>query len=179
MRHTKESFIEKILILNGTKWSTHRIKLELFKLGLKENRCENCGQDNNWNGNFLSLHMDHINGNNKDNRLENLKILCPNCHSQTPTFSGKKNKRGRKKYNISLNKKCKCGNLITNRANECKICYHKHHRKIINRPEIEILKKDVSLLGYTKTGVKYGVSDNTIRKWIKHGNVVKSVNTLA
>ena len=166
MKRTKEEFIKEVLVLNGVGWKSHAIKLELFKFGLKERKCEKCGQDEIWFGEKLSLQLDHKNGNHKDNRFENLEILCPNCHSQTPTYSGKRNNKGRKKYNESQNRKCACGNSITNRAKECKDCYHKHHRRV-ERPSIEILKIDINNLGYTRTGIKYGVSDNTIRKWIK------------
>jgi hypothetical protein len=52
--------------------------------------CESCGIDPEWNGKELILQLDHINGDSKDHRLENLRWLCPNCHSQTPTYTGKK-----------------------------------------------------------------------------------------
>jgi Zn finger protein HypA/HybF involved in hydrogenase expression len=51
-------------------------------------KCEECGIED-WNGNPLSFHIDHINGNRTDNRYDNLKVLCPNCHSQTETFGFK------------------------------------------------------------------------------------------
>lgn len=58
-----------------------KIKGKLIREGLKENKCEICGLINEWNGKPLVLQLHHINGNHTDNRLENLQILCPNCHS--------------------------------------------------------------------------------------------------
>ena len=70
---------------------TH-LKGRLLAAGLKENRCEGCGiQD--WLGKPLSMALHHVNGEGTDNRLENLMMLCPNCHSQTENFSGRGRKR--------------------------------------------------------------------------------------
>ena len=55
----------------------------------RNNKCEECGTSDQWRGNRLPLELEHIDGNNKNNKFENLKILCPNCHSQTPTFRGR------------------------------------------------------------------------------------------
>ena len=65
------------------------LKRRLIKEGLKEDKCEMCGIGNEWNGKPLTLQLDHINGDHSDNRLENLRILCPNCHSQTSTWGMK------------------------------------------------------------------------------------------
>jgi 5-methylcytosine-specific restriction endonuclease McrA len=66
------------------------IKKRLIKEGVLENACVLCGHSGIWNGKPLSLQLDHKNGNRLDWRIENLRFLCPNCHSQTETFSGRK-----------------------------------------------------------------------------------------
>lgn len=85
---SKTKFMKKYLKVLDYKPNTHRLKLRLYKFNLKKENCESCGIGS-WRGGKLSLHLDHINGNNKDNRLENLQVLCPNCHSQTDTYAGK------------------------------------------------------------------------------------------
>lgn len=70
---------------------TH-LKSRLLAAGLKDDRCERCGLTE-WRGEALSLALHHVNGNGKDNRLENLRLLCPNCHSQTPNFAGRNRRR--------------------------------------------------------------------------------------
>lgn len=72
--------------------NTHRnrgqLKARLLSQGLKENRCEHCGIAE-WRGRPLAVALHHINGDRLDNRLENLELLCPNCHSQTENFGGR------------------------------------------------------------------------------------------
>jgi hypothetical protein len=67
------------------------IKRRLLELGILSECCSRCGLTE-WRGKPLSFHLDHINGNKHDSRIENLRMLCPNCHSQTPTFSGRNNR---------------------------------------------------------------------------------------
>jgi hypothetical protein len=67
------------------------IRRYVVKNNLLPYRCE-CGQGPEWRGKMLTLHLDHINGNPADNRLENLRFLCPNCHDTTPTFGSRNRK---------------------------------------------------------------------------------------
>ena len=70
------------------------IKRRLLREGILENRCSECGISE-WRGRDLSCHIDHINGVHDDHRLENLRMLCPNCHSQTDTYGAKNRLRKR------------------------------------------------------------------------------------
>jgi hypothetical protein len=72
----------------GRRVNRYHLKTHLFNAGLKENRCEICGVAE-WRGAPLTMALHHINGDGRDNRLENLEILCPNCHAQTDNFAGR------------------------------------------------------------------------------------------
>ena len=75
-------------LIVGVNTSRSYLKKRIIKEKLLDYHCQICGIDS-WQGQPLSLHLDHIDGNRFDSRLENLRFLCPNCHSQTPTFAGK------------------------------------------------------------------------------------------
>lgn len=80
--------LEEILVEHSTYHNISRLKSRLLKEGYLEYKCACCGIDS-WLGKPISLQLDHINGVNDDHRLENLRFLCPNCHSQTDTYAGK------------------------------------------------------------------------------------------
>jgi Zn finger protein HypA/HybF involved in hydrogenase expression len=85
--------LDKIFVLNSEfKGGTKGLKNKILKANLLRYECKKCANKGDWFGKKLSLQLDHINGNNRDNRIENLRFLCPNCHSQTTTFAGKNNK---------------------------------------------------------------------------------------
>lgn len=91
----KRRSVEEVLCENS-KVSNITTKAFLIDLNLKEDKCERCGQLPEWNGEPLTIQLHHINGNNKDNRIENLILLCPNCHTQTDTYGSRKNAKRRK-----------------------------------------------------------------------------------
>ena len=80
--------LEEILKGLHPSYQTIKLKMKLFKAGIKKNECENCNL-NKWLGETISCELDHINGDRTDHVLSNLRILCPNCHSQTDTFRSK------------------------------------------------------------------------------------------
>lgn len=83
----RELPIETYLVIGRRTTRTH-LKGRLLDAGLKANRCERCGIED-WQGKPLSMHLHHINGDGGDNRLENLEMLCGNCHSQTENYGGR------------------------------------------------------------------------------------------
>ena len=95
VKYTGKQPYEKILVENSTYVTTSSLKDRLIKDGILKYKCVKCGNEGKHMDEPLSLHLDHINGIRNDHRLENLRILCPNCHSQTKTYSGK-NKNGGK-----------------------------------------------------------------------------------
>lgn len=84
--------LQEVLVAN--RWtSSHWLKMRLFEAGLKEPKCELCGWAERSADGRIPLELDHINGDRNDNRLNNLRILCPNCHSLQPTHRGLNQRR--------------------------------------------------------------------------------------
>lgn len=80
--------LEDILVKNNN-FQSHKLKNRLFKSGLKLERCEECGWCKRNNIDHSPLELHHINGERLDNRIDNLQILCPNCHSLKPSHRGR------------------------------------------------------------------------------------------
>lgn len=158
-------FIKKNIndyLVEDSTYGRGHLKERLYKEGLKERKCELCGQEEIWNGKKMSLILDHINGVWDDNRIENIRIVCPNCNATLDTHCGKQ----KRKYDEKNYRK---------KTNEIKIQSYISKRKV-DRPEYSVLIKEIEQFGYSWTGRKYGVSDNAIRKWIffyeKNGPIV-------
>ena len=152
------------ILVEDSNYQSSKLKKRLIEAGLKEDRCEECGIGNEWNGKPLTLQVHHINGNHRDNRIENLQILCPNCHSQTENYGSK----NIKKHNYCAD----CGKEIALGSTWCPKCAAKHHRvykvDIDKRPTKKELFELIKTKPFTEIGRMYGVTDNTIRKWCKN-----------
>ena len=160
--------LSEILVENSS-YKTVDLKKRLLESNLKQDICEICGQPNSWNGKPLVLQLDHINGNHYDNRLENLRIVCPNCHTQTETFSSRRNKKQWKCID--------CGCAVSYRSTRCPSCSATHiaeeKRKNSNKvyPTKEELSKLILSKSFVEIGKLYGVKDNAVRKWCKKFNL--------
>ena len=163
--------LEQILV-EGSNYTRRSLKQRLYEAGLKARACELCGQGELWRGRRMSLIMDHINGVHDDNRLENLRIVCPNCAATLPTHCARnlprtvcptccrefRKKSGRQRY---------CSQECWQASPECREAKAKAGRRKVARPTYEQLLADLRELSWVAVGRKYGVSDNAVRKWLR------------
>ena len=157
---------EQVFIENS-KVSQHCLRNRIISNQIFPYVCSICGQIPEWNGKQLPLILDHKNGKNHDNRIENLRWVCPNCNQQLPTTCGRNTPR-RNSYVKKLYYCKKCGKQITknSKSGYCISCEKRdfYHNYIPSRNE---LKNMIRTIPFMQIGEKYSVSDNAVRKWCK------------
>lgn len=79
------------ILVKDSNYQSYKLLKRLISEGRKEHKCEKCG-NTEWNGQSISLELHHIDGDHHNNTIDNLQVLCPNCHAQTDNFRGKKNR---------------------------------------------------------------------------------------
>lgn len=143
---------------NSVDVGINNLKLYILEAGIRTHRCENCNLDI-WLGDKIPLELHHIDGNRNNNTLDNLKLLCPNCHSLTENYRGRKNKVLQDTVCIS------CGIKICKGATTCRKCLGKL-RENPNKPKKEVLVEEAKHNTITSLAEKYKTSRASIRRWI-------------
>lgn len=168
--HNEPAKFEDLFCENST-ISRNQVRKRIIKDNLIDYNCNKC-QLKNWQGEEISLQLDHINGINNDHRLENLRWLCPNCHSQTKTYAGRNIKSKKFKESNKKIKYCDCGNAISIKSNNCRSCAAKNcSKEKITWPSREYILKRLKETSYAALARELGVSDNSIRKFLKRTEI--------
>jgi hypothetical protein len=157
--------LDEVMVENST-YSRHALRKRLIKDGIIPYECQTCGLGPVWLDNQLALSLDHINGIRNDNRRENLRFLCPNCHTQTETFAGKNTNRKPR------NKCIDCNVEILKISERCSKC-EKLQRRKVERPTKEELEKMLWQIPTMVIAETYDVSDSAVAKWAKSYGIEK------
>lgn len=170
--------LSEILVEKST-YSRSNLKARLYHEGLKQPICELCGQGELWRGETIGLILDHINGVRDDHRLENLRIVCPNCAATLHTHCGRA-----KKSPPPFRNCLRCGTLFRAKYRRQKFCSRycgirrtrgigrlegvaRPETRKVERPPYEQLTAEIEATSYAAVGRMYGVSDNAVRKWVR------------
>ncbi len=89
----KKDYSNEAVFVENSSFPRHRLKRRVIEQQMLEHSCQECGLGHEWNGKPIVLQLDHINGVNNDHRIENLRFLCPNCHTQQDTYAAKNIKK--------------------------------------------------------------------------------------
>lgn len=163
--------LAEVLVRDST-YNRGSLKTRLYREGIKRPICELCGQGEEWGGARMSMILDHINGDGTDNRLENLRIVCPNCNATFETHCGRNKPRGRPPVECE-----QCGGMFRRGHADQRFCSRAcstaHNAPLTRRamrPPLRELLDEITRFGYVEVGRRHGVSDNAIRKWVRaHG----------
>lgn len=157
------------LFIENCPHSRNALRDMVLKKNLIEYKCAICGNIGLWNNKPLTLTLDHINGINNDNRIENLRFVCPNCDSQSDTYCSKNLKRNKIIKNKKV-KRCNCGNIIKSHSSKitrCRECFEKERCK--NIPSKQQIFEDFKNLGtFEAIGAKYNITGKGVVRWLKH-----------
>lgn len=167
--------LDEVMVKDST-YDRGKLKQRLYDEKLKRRVCELCGQRDEWRGKRMSLILDHVNGVADDHRLENLRIVCPNCNATLDTHCG------RNVAHESKHRSCRrCGRAFVARYGSQRYCSvecgrrwdraslrgRQPHRWKVPRPPYAELMSDLAAEGWSAVGRKYGVSDNAVRRWVR------------
>ena len=146
-------------------------KLKLIQSRKLENKCAVCDLDPEWQNKELILVLDYINGIQTDDRVSNLRLLCPNCNSQqyNPIVKDRLMKKSNPKQPC---KRCGMPTSINTKSGLCKQCSSVQIRAV-EWPLPEQLADDMKKLSWKAIGRKYNVSDNSARRWAKQYGLLK------
>jgi hypothetical protein len=156
------------------------MKARVIKLKLIPYECSECQMGPEWRGKKLTLIIDHINGVHNDNRIDNLRFLCPNCNAQTDTFAGKNKLRNDGTLRATLvpiHDSCKCGAIKLVASAKCKSCSIALDLKLQPRkpkiawPPIEELAERIKTTPMSTLSKELGVSDVALKKHLKKRGV--------
>lgn len=158
----KKEPVISYLVKGNKHYSSAPIKRYLLKNNLVENKCCACNTPPLWNNKPLTLQLDHINGDHFDNRVENLRLICPNCHSQTDTYTGRNLREYKLKQCSECEKKIKsdnttgkCATCINKEKHLCSICKVKPKKgKWSKCSECLLIKSEVSSCKYCNKPIK-------------------------
>ena len=168
---------ENIFIENST--ASQKVLRTWYEKGqYSEYKCSICGQEPIWNGKPMTLILDHVNGINNDDVLENLRWVCPNCNSQLET-TGSRNPNRKifaKKFYCS-----ECGKEISKGSIKCIACESKSRIVPLEQMPVsrEELKELIRNKSFTQIGRDFGVSDNAIRKWCEKFNLPRKKSEIS